>query len=162
MDIAVLNRCQTALLKSFLTHSRGATVIYLCCFLRLGWPYKMWKYDFFSDGKISMNVKRRWIIVFWTFSSIKLFIYAEINGTPFWSKVEILLQTAQIYYERSRFYYERSRYIMKGRDLIMKGRDFIMNCRDFWNDRSRSSCWKVEIFMMADQDSYGDRLRFWW
>ena len=57
-----------------------------------------------------------------------------------------------MHYDRSRFYYDRSRYIMTGRDLIMKGQDF----RD---DRSRSSCWKVEFFMITGPDLHDDRSR---
>ena len=117
----------------------------------------MWKYDIFSDVKIFMNVKRRWIIVFWTFNSINLFIYTEIMERHFDQKL--------------RFYNGRSRCIMTGRDFIMIGQDilwqveillwrvkiFVMTDQDLHVGRSNFSWWQVQIFMMTGQDFFS-----WW
>ena len=75
-------------------------------------------------------------------------------------KIEILLWPVEIYQERSRFHYDRSRYFMAGRNLIMEDQDFIMNCQGFCSDRSRSSWWKVEVFMMTNRDFHDNRSRF--
>ena len=48
-----------------------------------------------------------------------------MNGPDILWKVEILLWTVHICYERSRFYHERSTYIMKGSNFIMKDRDIL-------------------------------------
>ena len=127
-----------------------------------------WKYDFFSDGKISVNMKRWWIIGLWMFSSIKLFIYTEINGTYFSQK--------------SKFYYARSKYIMKDWDFIMTGRDILRKVKislwsvkifygrsksyhgrsRFYYELSRFLFWQVEIFMMEGPGFHDDKSRFSW
>ena len=120
-----------------------------------------------------MNMKSRWIAGLWIFGSIKLFIYAEINGAPFWSKVDILLRMVQIYYEKLRFYYDRSRYIIKSQSFTMIGQDILWQVEisswrmkillwtveisvltgwDLHDGRSRFSRWQLEIFMITGQD----------
>ena len=114
-----------------------------------------------------MNMKSRWIAGLWIFGSIKLFIYAEINGAPFWSKVDILLRMVQIYYEKLRFYYDRSRYIIKSQNFTMIGQDILWQVEisswrtveisvlagwDLHDGRSRFWRWQLEIFMITGQD----------
>ena len=105
------------------------------------------------------------------------FIFNVLYGAPFWGKVEILLWTVQIYYQRLIFYHGQSKYIMKRYwEFIMNGWDFMMTDWnllrmvgifvitgwDFPDDRSRFQWWQVEIFMMADQGFHNDKSRFSW
>ena len=62
-----------------------------------------------------------------------------MNGPDILWKVEILLLTVHICYERSRFYHERSRYIMKGSNFIMKDRDILQQVEIL--------LWTVKIFI---------------
>ena len=93
----------------------------------------------------------------------------EFYGTPFWPKIEILLRTVQMHYERSRFsWWHVKVFMMTCQDFIMNGLDFRDSRSRFYYERSRFSWWQVEIFMvkawdfiMNSWDFHDSRSRFY-
>lgn len=75
-----------------------------------------------------------------------------MNGRVILWKVEILLRTVDIYYERSRHCHEQSKYIIEGRDLIM-------NCGHIlW--KTEIFLWTVVIYYESLRFCYDERLRY--